>query len=140
MAFKAKYGHCDVPQQGEDASLSRWCSQLRVKYKKNQINQKPRMKLSDEQIQRLNDAGFKWSLGKFDKHLNDLIAYKAKYGHCHVPQNGENASLGQWCSQLRYSYKKMQNNQKTNTKLSDGQIQHLNDVGFTWRSLRGAPI
>jgi hypothetical protein len=140
MAFKAKYGHCDVPQQGEDASLSRWCSQLRVKYKKNQINQKPRMKLSDEQIQRLNDAGFKWSLGKFDKHLNDLIAYKAKYGHCHVPQNGENASLGQWCSQLRYSYKKMQNNQKTNTKLSDGQIQRLNDVGFTWRSLRGAPI
>jgi hypothetical protein len=140
MAFKAKYGHCDVPQQGEDASLSRWCSQLRVKYKKIQNNQKPVKKLSVEQIQRLNDAGFKWSLGKFDKHLTDLIAYKAKHGHCHVPRNGENASLERWCRSLRYSYKKMQNNQKTNTKLSDGQIQRLNDTGFTWRSLRGAPI
>jgi hypothetical protein len=140
MAFKAKYGHCNVPQQGADASLGQWCSQLRVSYKKIQNNQKPpRMKLSDEQIQRLNDAGFKWSLGKFDKHLNDLMAFKAKYGHCHVPQNGENASLGRWCRSLRYSYKKMQNNQKTDTKLSDGQIQRLNDVGFTWRSLRGAP-
>ena len=62
MAFKAKYGHCDVSQRGEDAYLGKWCIGLRVSYKKMQHNQKPRTKLSDEQIQRLNDAGFKWSL------------------------------------------------------------------------------
>jgi hypothetical protein len=60
MAFKAKYGHYDVPRTGENVSLGRWCSALRVSYKKIQNNQKPKMKLSNEQIRRLNDAGFKW--------------------------------------------------------------------------------
>ena len=60
MAFKAKYGHCDASQTGDNASLGRWCSALRVSYKKIQNNQKPKMKLSNEQIRRLNDAGFKW--------------------------------------------------------------------------------
>ena len=69
MAFKAKYGHCNVPQQGADASLGQWCSQLRVSYKKIQNNQKPtKMKLSDEQIQRLNDVDFKWSLRALPKN------------------------------------------------------------------------
>jgi hypothetical protein len=86
------------------------------------------MKLSNEQIQRLNDAGFKWSLQQqalpnnddpressvFDKRFNDLMSFKAKYDHCDASQTGENASLGRWCSALRVSYKKIQNNQKPN--------------------------
>jgi ribosomal protein S16 len=136
MAFKAKYGHCDVPYRGEDSSLGQWCTLLRRSYKKIQNYQKPNIKLSDEQIQRLNDAGFKWSLQKaksgFDERFNDLMAFKAQYGHCDVSRTGENASLGQWCSDLRKSYKKIQNNQKPNGKLSDAQIQRLNDAGFKW--------
>jgi len=105
LAFKAKYGHCDVPRTGENASLGRWCSEMRVSYKKIQNNQKPKMKLSDEQIQRLNDAGFKWSFCEtFVERFNDLMSFKAKYSHCYVPQTGENASLGRWCSELRRSY------------------------------------
>jgi hypothetical protein len=133
MAFKAKYGHCDVSTKGENASLGQWCSQLRVSYKKIKNNQKPSIKLSDGQIRRLNDAGFKWSLNSdFDDHFNDLMSFKAKYGHCNVSQNGENISLGKWCSALRGSYKKMQNKQKPRSKLSDEQIQRLNDAGFKW--------
>ena len=100
-----------------------------------QNNQKParNIKLSDAQIRRLNDAGFKWSLKPgFDERFNDLMAFKAKYGHCDVSQTGEDVSLGHWCNKLRGSYKKMQNNQKTDRKLSDEQIQRLNDVGFKW--------
>ena len=94
MVFKAKYGHCDASQNGDNASLGRWCSALRVSYKKIQNNQKPNMKLSDEQIQH-------------------LMAFKATYGHCDVPFTaGENASLVRWCSEMRSSYKKIQNNQK----------------------------
>jgi hypothetical protein len=138
MAFKAKCGHCHVPFTGQNASLGQWCSEMRVSYKKIQNNQKPINKLSDEQIQRLNDAGFKWSLQAlkrrlvFDKHFNDLMSFKAKYGHCDVPQRGENASFGKWCNLLRVSYKKIQNNQTPNMKLSDEQIQRLNDLGFKW--------
>jgi hypothetical protein len=71
----------------------------------------------------LNNAGFKWSLRKensgFDEHFIDLMSFKAKYGHCDVSTCDEDASLGKWCSQLRVSYKKIQNNQKAAIKLSD---------------------
>ena len=114
MAFKAKYGHCDVPQRGENASIGKWCKNMRASYKKIQNNKKPKTKLSDEQIQRLNDAGFKWSSlhRRFDKRFNDLIGFKAMYSHCDVPQTGGNASLGRWCSDIRVSYKKIQRQQK----------------------------
>jgi hypothetical protein len=96
MAFKAKYGHCDASQPGENASLGLWCNVLRVLYKKIQNNQIPNVKLSEEQIQRLGDAGFKWSLvwarpensrrgsSAFDDRFNNLMAFKAKHGHCDV--------------------------------------------------------
>jgi hypothetical protein len=142
MSFKAKCGYCYVYRTGENASLGQLCIEMRVSYKKIQNNQMPtKMKLSDEQIQRLNDAGFKWSSlhRRFDKRFNDLIGFKAMYSHCDVPQTGGNASLGRWCSDIRVSYKKIQNNQKpTKMKLSDEQIQRLNDVDFKW-SLRALP-
>jgi len=150
MAFKAKYGHCDVPRFGENASLGSWCAQMRVSYKKKQHNQKPRNKLSNEQIQRLNDVGFKWSLSRalpkngptesstFDNRFNDLMTFKAKYGHCDASQTGKNASLGSWCNEMRVSYKKIQKNQMPRMKLSHEKIQRLNDAGFKW-SLRALP-
>ena len=58
----------------------------------------------------------------FENRLNDLMAFKAKNGHCDVSSIGENASLGQWCSDLRRSYKMIQNNQKPANKLSDEQF------------------
>ena len=44
----------------------------------------------------------------FDDRLNDLMAFKAKYGHCHVFRTEENISLAKWCTELRGSYKKIQ--------------------------------
>jgi hypothetical protein len=68
----------------------------------------------------------------FDDRFNDLMAFKAKYGHCDASRSGENSTLvvGRWCIELRVSYKKIQNNQKPKIKLSDEQIQRLNDAGF----------
>ena len=68
----------------------------------------------------------------FDDHFNDLMAFKAMYGHCHVSQRDQNTSLGNWCKHIRSAYKKLQNNQKTATKLSNAQIQRLNGAGFKW--------
>jgi hypothetical protein len=65
----------------------------------------------------------------FGERLHDLMTFKTKYGHCNVSCIGENAPL-------RGSYKKIQNNQKPNNKLSDEQIQRLNDVGFKCCSLK----
>jgi hypothetical protein len=126
MAFKAKNGHCNVSTLGDDAFLGKWCSELR---RSNKIK-----KLSDEQIQRLSDAGFKWAVGTFDDRFNDLMAFKAKNDHCNVSKRGENVSLGKWCSEVRGAYTKIQNKQqKPRMKLSDEQIQCLNAAGFKWR-------
>jgi hypothetical protein len=46
----------------------------------------------------------------FDDRFNDLMAFKAKYGHCDVPRTGDYISLGRWCIKSRGSYKKIQNN------------------------------
>jgi len=73
----------------------------------------------------------------FDERFNDLMSFKSKYAHCDVPGTGENASLGTWCSDLRGSYKKIQNNQKPRTKLSDAQIHStLERCGFQVVSTR----
>ena len=90
MSFKAKHGHCDVPHTDEYVSLARWSNEMRNAHKKIQLNQKPRVILSDENMQSLNNVGFKWTLQKrgsegFDIHFNDLMAFNAEHGHCDVP-------------------------------------------------------
>ena len=47
---------------------------------------------------------------------------------------GENVPLGKWCSTavVRCSYKKIQNNQMPSMKISDDQIQRLNNAGIRW--------
>ena len=94
----------------------------------------PNIKLSDERMQRLNDAGFQWSLaGNFDWHFNDLMSFKAKYDHCNVSHHGEeDPSLGSWCNGIRFSYKRIQNSQKPRMILSDEHMQRLDDAGFKW--------
>jgi hypothetical protein len=49
---------------------------LRSSYKRIQNNQMPSMKLSDEHVQRLDDAGLKWSLkSTFEERFNDLMSF-----------------------------------------------------------------
>ena len=80
-SFKAKYGNCNVSQHGEDPSLGSWCNGIRFLYKRIQNNQRPNIILSDAHVQRLDDAGLKWSLkDKFEERFNDLMSFKAKYG------------------------------------------------------------
>ena len=145
MIFKGRHGHCDVlvPQIDEyHAFLSQWCNNLRASYEKIQGNQKPIMNLSNEQIQRLNDAGFKWCLQNkqsFDEYFNDLMIFKGSRGHCDVLQTDEYTScyLSQWCRNLRASYG-IKRNQKPIINLSNEQIRRLHDAGFKW-SLKPIP-
>ena len=47
----------------------------------------PRQKLTDDNIVRLEEAGFKWSLvPNFDDHFEELMEFKQKFGHCNLSQ------------------------------------------------------
>jgi len=143
-AYQAKYGHCNVKQSsGNYKSLGQWCSKVRQSVKKMQNNEAPIVAgLSEENIQRLEGIGFDCnpkingkSCSSFEKRFSELEAYKAKYGHCNVKQSCDNKSLGHWCSKVRRSMGKMQNNEAPIVAgLSEENIQRLEDIGFDCNS------
>jgi hypothetical protein len=64
MAFKAEFGHCNVPKTQsrnyKHYSLGSWCNEMRQSYKDIKKGGMPRCKLSKPDIKRLEKAGFKW--------------------------------------------------------------------------------
>jgi len=143
MAFKAEFGHCNVPttqsSNNKYCSLGQWCSSVRTSYKSiKQGGISLRFKLSKADMKRLENAGFEWSLCKtFDERFKDLMAFKAEFGHCNVPckrsSNNKHLSLGQWCSQIRRSYKFIkEDGMPRNNKLSKADMKRLENAGFEW--------
>ena len=99
-------------------------------------------KLSKADIRRLENAGFAWGFGgktyTFDERFKDLTAFKAKFGHCNVPQtkssNKKHSSLGQWCNDIRRSYKAIQRGRgMLRCNISKADIRRLEKAGFDWR-------
>ena len=141
MAFKAKFGHCNVPctqsSNNKHASLGKWCSHVRTSYKTAPRNNK----LSKADMKRLENAGFEWNhYKKFDERFKDLMAFKAEFGHCNVPKtqsrNYKHYSLGSWCNEMRQSYKDIKKGGMPRCKLSKPDIKRLEKAGFKWHFKR----
>jgi hypothetical protein len=145
LAFKAKYSHCDVPCIGENTSLGRWCSEMRVSYKKIQNKQKPKVKLFNEQIQRLNDAGFKWSLRplkkssiddnrkrsvKWEERVKQLKRFQENYGHLRVPKS--DPELGVFVNRQRYEYTKMMAGKSSS--MNEERLHELTALDFVFQA------
>jgi hypothetical protein len=142
MAFKAEFGHCNVPKtkssNNKYLSLGKWCGNMRWSYKAIKEGGIPRnYKLSKADMKRLENAGFEWNLYKtFDERLKDLTAFKAEFGHCNVPQtfssNNKYHSLGQWCGNVRRSYKAIKEGRNQGHKFSKADMKRLENAGFVW--------
>jgi len=154
MVYKTTFGHFIVPKtilkDDKYHSLAVWCDNLRQSYRKIEQGKNPHQKLSKANIERLENIGFRWRLRKeylrFDSRFNELMAFKAKYGHCNVAQRtfrpGMEAedrhvkyrSLGKWCSDIRCSYRALQQGSVPNSykKLTRARIEKLESEGFTW--------
>jgi len=133
-AFKSEFGHCNVGQKySANPSLGNWCSKMRCAYNKIQQGQSPQSNLTQDQIERLEEIGFKWKLAIFEQHCHDLEAFKSEFGHCNVPYKySVNPSLGNWCCRMRYTYKQIQQGQTPKRKLTQDQIERLEEIGFKW--------
>jgi hypothetical protein len=144
MSFKAEFGHCNVPRpqsrNHKHLSLGNWCNDMRKAYKAIKEGRSTDRKLSKANIQRLENAGFEWNVSKkvpFDERLKDLMAFKAEFGHCNVPQtrsrNNKHLSLGIWCNNMRKAYKAIKDGRSPTTKLSKANMKRLEKAGFECR-------
>jgi hypothetical protein len=136
IEFKKVHGHCDVPAQ--KTALGRWCNQVRVSFKaKGSANRKRPYHLTQDQIDRLSEIGFKWQVGSwhtsFDRRIEELKEYTNKHGHCYVPPKyADNLSLGYWCNNIRFAYKCIKEGKPPPSKLTPEQIVRLDEINFEW--------
>lgn len=121
--FKNKHGNCNVPQiYKPNRKLGRWCTQLRILYKKRD--------LKTDEIDTLNSLGFIWNGLDFkeeywNRMYHELIAYKERHGHINVPIKYDiNKKLGIWVSTQRV--------RKIKNKLLQYQLDKLKDIEFVW--------
>ena len=118
--------------------LKKWCR--KIKYSYNQIQQGQTLKhnLTQDQIKRMEEIGFKWKLTHhvkmtFEKCCRDLEAFKTEFGHCNVPNScSANPSLGKWCRKMKYSYNQIQQGQNPGMILTQDQIERLEETSFKW--------
>jgi superfamily II DNA or RNA helicase len=119
-AFKAREGHCRVPQSHLEGSikLDMWVGTQR----------KSQNTLSAERKQRLDAIGFVWDPLKdaWEEGIAALMTFKAREGHCRVPSLHCEGTfrLGQWVGDLR----------KRKDKVSPERRQQLDDIDFVWRA------
>lgn len=75
------------------------------------------------------------SAKSFEEHFQSLLEFKELHGHCNVPHRyKENTSLGNWCNNIRTSYRKMKDGgTATSYRLTTAQISRLEKIGFKWR-------
>ena len=75
----------------------------------------------------------------FENRIEELKAFKAKFGHCNVtssrsPANMQYISLARWCTKIRRSRTLRDQGKKPSShNLSEDQIAILDDIGFTWQ-------
>ncbi len=104
----------------EDRKLARWVGQQRQRRKKGMV--------AEVQIRLLDELGFTWQhreRGSWEDRYQDLLTFKAKYGHCNVPfAYKETPKLGAFVNSMR--------TKKANGDLNQQRIELLDGIGFQW--------
>eukprot|EP00438_Fugacium_kawagutii_P017890 Skav201907 [mRNA] locus=scaffold3992:66369:67490:+ [translate_table: standard] len=126
--YKAEHGDVWVPQSYQTANgsnLGTWVTKQRTLKKLD--------KLTQDQIERLDELGFVWNPHReqWENGYEELQKYKAEHGDVWVPQSRRTASgfnLGTWVTKQRKMRK--------GDKLNQGQIERLDELGFVWDPYR----
>ena len=118
-AFQQQHGHCNVSTLSRThAALGNWV--------RTQRRQRLLGKLSQEQVQRLDQLGFTWNIApdQWEQMFAALAKHKRIQGHCRVSL--KNRKLCSWVYTQRIFYRK--------GKLTEEQIRRLEALGFQWRA------
>lgn len=117
--YYKRNGHTIIPRTNKElGALYRWACKQRV------LNNKG--VLSSEQIEKLDNIGFVWSvqLEKWMVNYNKLVEFYELNGHTKVP-NSCDKQLNTWCGLQRLH----------RDRLSKKQVELLNELAFQWNVL-----
>lgn len=132
--FKVQHGHCGV-RFHLDKNLHLWSEKIRQTYKNQQSGvASSSASLSPDQIQRLNEVGFIWSMGRsksFEERVAELKAYKEKHGHCNIVKQ-DMQKLYAWTQSIRKAYGERLAGKTPSMELTDDMIAELESIGFEW--------
>jgi len=141
-SYKLEKGNCNVPiRYKNNPSLGQWVSTQRQEYGAKKKGNKTN--ITAERIKALEEVGFVWSLRDtskmaprktWDAHFQSLKDFKEKNGHCDVRVRSKQhptGSLGRWVEKQRHHYNSRVDGKES--KISDEQIEKLEDLGFKWR-------
>ena len=121
--YHAEYGDADVPSKWKtNPKLANWVITQRERHDAG--------KIPDEQVRLLDKLGFSWKqreVGTWEDRLAEVVAFKAKNGHCKIPLNyPDNPKLGRFVNSMRTKH--------NNGILSPERIAKLDALGFAWGS------
>ena len=146
--YYEEYGNVDVPGKyvtKDGLKLGQWVFVQRKAYK-----EKGKSKITEDQIQLLNDLGMKWKIEKrtlnkketlnkkvtcnkketWDKYYQALVKYYEEHGNVDVSikyETKEGLKLGKWLTNQRQAYKG-----KGTHKITKDQIQLLDNLKMNW--------
>jgi hypothetical protein len=131
QAFKATYGHCNVPQKyPANKRLGIWVNKQRTEFKKRENGTKS--SLTDERVALLEGIGFVWAkrrgMAAWNKRMAELERFYASNGHFHI---NAKTPLGRWVSTQRQQYRLYSKGEQST--LTVDKIHSLEALGFTWR-------
>lgn len=149
IIFKRTHGHCRVPRHyGENPKLGRWVMNVRSHYQFLKRGTKKSSLITEERLRQLealefdfapkNKSHTKYYVDRWAQHVSDLEEFKAKHGHCRVPQRyKENRKLGGWVLYVRHQFKKFKAVQPST--MTAERVKQLEDLGFDFNPRKGRP-
>jgi len=152
IEFKEKFGHVDVPVKYDaNKALGRWVALQRRKFRELETNKISSSSVLDTRIQKLQDLGFKFIIGRGDyirsssldggihnqvelweDRFKKLEAYKEEFGNVDVPQAYTDKKLAQWVTKQREQHKLRM--QGKSSSLTDERMARLAALGFHFRA------
>ena len=130
--YYQEHGH-DPPKKSK--ILGKWMYNQRAKYEERQAGKKNN--LTDEQIQKLTEWGFKWEFRyklptnkapakSWDERLQDLVEFKRIHGHTSPPEHLP--GLGGWVKTQKTEYHRSLRG--LSSGLTKERLAKLNEIGF----------
>ncbi|OEU20513.1 hypothetical protein FRACYDRAFT_160030, partial [Fragilariopsis cylindrus CCMP1102] len=137
--FHNIHGHCNITSKDGDANkLDHFVRDLRRQYRLRKAGTVS--VLTQDRIQHLEQIGFEWvktqkySISheiRWNEMIENLSAFREKYGHTEVPQEYDNNSkMGYWVMNQRSFYR--MNEIGIDTTLTKERIEQLEELDFTW--------